>query len=256
MSSKILSEYVCKKLFFKTLNKENYILRISKKDFLQIKFPEWTFNQRLVCKVDQEIKHRAKNGLVLIDKSLEECLEWIKYIDYNDFIIEPFVEILKEFYLFIKFNDDYDKLGIYDDNLKSFIEVCYNFYSKYCLNFMEINPLAKIKNNDYYPIDFAVKYDITSNYKWNLDDLELLNNNKDFEYNYEVENKILKLDESCGASFKFKLLNPDGKIWTLVAGGGASVLYTDALINLGLIDQLANYGEYSGAPTTSYVNKY
>jgi len=36
---------------------------------------------------------------------------------------------------------------------------------------------------------------------------------------------IQKLDGSTGASLKLTVLNPHGRIWTMVAGGGASVVY-------------------------------
>lgn len=32
-----------------------------------------------------------------------------------------------------------------------------------------------------------------------------------------------------GASLKLTILNPKGRIWTMVAGGGASVIYTDTV---------------------------
>ena len=35
----------------------------------------------------------------------------------------------------------------------------------------------------------------------------------------------------------------------MVAGGGASVVYADTIADLGFGSELANYGEYSGAPT-------
>lgn len=31
------------------------------------------------------------------------------------------------------------------------------------------------------------------------------------------------------ASLKFTLLNPKGRIWSMVAGGGASLIYTDSV---------------------------
>lgn len=36
---------------------------------------------------------------------------------------------------------------------------------------------------------------------------------------------IADLDAKSGASLKLTLLNPRGRIWTMVAGGGASVVY-------------------------------
>jgi len=35
--------------------------------------PEWIKTTKLVCKVDQEIKHRKLNNLVLIDANFDEC---------------------------------------------------------------------------------------------------------------------------------------------------------------------------------------
>ena len=35
----------------------------------------------------------------------------------------------------------------------------------------------------------------------------------------------------------------------MVAGGGASVIYSDTICDLGGTSELANYGEYSGAPS-------
>ncbi|TEB31032.1 ATP citrate lyase [Coprinellus micaceus] len=60
---------------------------------------------------------------------------------------------------------------------------------------------------------------------------------------------IQKLDASTGASLKLTVLNAEGRIWTMVAGGGASVVYSDAIAAHGYAHELANYGEYSGAPS-------
>jgi len=47
-----------------------------------------------------------------------------------------------------------------------------------------------------------------------------------------------------------------GRVWTLVAGGGASVVYADAIASSGFSSELANYGEYSGAPTEGQTYLY
>ena len=60
---------------------------------------------------------------------------------------------------------------------------------------------------------------------------------------------IQKLEAYTGASLKFTVLNPEGRVWTVVAGGGASIVYSDAIAAHGFAHELANYGEYSGAPT-------
>ncbi|KAJ7031094.1 ATP citrate lyase isoform 2 [Mycena alexandri] len=67
---------------------------------------------------------------------------------------------------------------------------------------------------------------------------------------------IQKLDASTGASLKLTVLNPKGRIWTMVAGGGASVVYSDAIAAHGFAGELANYGEYSGAPTEGQTYEY
>ena len=42
----------------------------------------------------------------------------------------------------------------------------------------------------------------------------------------------------------------------MVAGGGASVVYSDAIAAHGFAHELANYGEYSGAPSEGQTYKY
>ena len=71
----------------------------------------------------------------------------------------------------------------------------------------------------------------------------------------EVE-AIEEADAKTGASLKLTLLKPDARIWTMVAGGGASVVYADTIADMAGIDDLANYGEYSGGPTTGETKFY
>ncbi|KAI0037237.1 citrate synthase-like protein [Vararia minispora EC-137] len=67
---------------------------------------------------------------------------------------------------------------------------------------------------------------------------------------------VQKLDASTGASLKLTVLNAEGRVWTMVAGGGASVVYADAIAAHGYAHELANYGEYSGAPTEGQTYEY
>ncbi|KAH8822548.1 ATP-citrate synthase [Flagelloscypha sp. PMI_526] len=67
---------------------------------------------------------------------------------------------------------------------------------------------------------------------------------------------IQKLDASTGASLKLTVLNAEGRVWTMVAGGGASVVYSDAIAAHGFAHELANYGEYSGAPSEGQTYEY
>jgi len=72
----------------------------------------------------------------------------------------------------------------------------------------------------------------------------------------EEERSIKEMDEKSGASLKLTVLNQKGRVWTMVAGGGASVVYTDTIVDLGFGSELANYGEYSGNPTTDETYQY
>lgn len=60
----------------------------------------------------------------------------------------------------------------------------------------------------------------------------------------QEEAYIADLDAKTGASLKLTVLNPSGRIWTMVAGGGASVVYTDAIAAYGAGSEIANYGGY------------
>lgn len=55
---------------------------------------------------------------------------------------------------------------------------------------------------------------------------------------------------------KLTVLNPRGRIWTMIAGGGASVVYADTICDLGYAHELCNYGEYSGAPSEITTFEY
>ncbi len=63
----------------------------------------------------------------------------------------------------------------------------------------------------------------------------------------EAFGKHSVISTSCSLSL---LPLPKGRVWLMVAGGGASVIYTDTVGDLGFAQELGNYGEYSGAPNT------
>lgn len=73
---------------------------------------------------------------------------------------------------------------------------------------------------------------------------------------FPEEAYIADLDAKSGASLKLTILNKSGRIWTMVAGGGASVIYADTICELGGASELANYGEYSGAPSEQQTYEY
>lgn len=68
------------------------------------------------------------------------------------------------------------------------------------------------------------------------------------------------INASTGASLKLTTFKPIGHVWTMVAGGGASIVHSDSIAAADFAHKLANYGEYSGAPsegqTFEYDNSY
>ena len=137
----------------------------------------------------------------------------------------------------------------------SFIFALYDVYVDLCFTYMEINPLV-VTTDGIYLLDLAAKIDATADFlcrsKWG-----------DIEYPppfgrdaYKEEAYIADLDSKSGASLKLTILNKSGRIWTMVAGGGASVIYSDTICDLGGASELANYGEYSGAPSEQQTYEY
>ncbi|CAK9007325.1 ATP-citrate synthase (ATP-citrate (pro-S-)-lyase) (Citrate cleavage enzyme) [Durusdinium trenchii] len=121
--------------------------------------------------------------------------------------------------------------------------------------YLEINPLVVCKEG-VIPLDLAAKIDETAAFlcasKWGKFDFPapfgrpLL----------PAEQYVHELDGKTGASLKLTILNPEGRIWTMVAGGGASVVYADTICDHGAGHELANYGEYSGDPSEELTFEY
>uniref|UniRef100_H2UUH3 ATP-citrate synthase n=1 Tax=Takifugu rubripes TaxID=31033 RepID=H2UUH3_TAKRU len=139
--------------------------------------------------------------------------------------------------------------------LSSFIVGLFNFYEDLFFTYLEINPLVVTKEG-VFVLDMAAKIDATADYickaKWGDVDFPPPFGREA----YPEEAYIADLDAKSGASLKLTLLNPRGRIWTMVAGGGASVVYSDTICDLGGVTELANYGEYSGAPSEQQTYDY
>lgn len=121
--------------------------------------------------------------------------------------------------------------------------------------FLEFNPFT-IKNEEVIPLDCRVKLDDASAFE-NLVNWGNIEFPAPFGSEVKPEERFIEsLDEGTGASLKLKILNPQGKIWTMVAGGGASVIYADTVCDLGFQKELANYGEYSGNPNEEETYQY
>lgn len=237
---------------------------------------------RYVAKVDQAVKKRFKNGLVGLDLSADEVKHWITIVQqkgYTGFIVEPYRqhEQSDERYLnlirdahglrmtisprggvdiedqadtletFIV-DDDTDwqqlaeKTSLSPDYLRSLVKVFNDNY----FTLLEINPYIAT-NDNVLLLDVAVEVDDAAQLlvsTWSEDDLR-----QPPRVLTEEEKTVAALNESSPASFAFQMINPDGALFVLLSGGGASVTVCDEIYSAGQGEQLANYGEYSGNPT-------
>jgi ATP-citrate lyase beta-subunit len=139
--------------------------------------------------------------------------------------------------------------------LMEFISALYQIFVDYNFSFLEINPFT-VKNKTIIPLDVVAKLDDTAAFesqdKWGEIEFPV-----PFGRVFTKEEEYIKnLDEKTGASLKLTILNPKGRVWTMVAGGGASVIYADTISDLGFGGEMANYGEYSGDPSTSETYEY
>jgi len=146
-----------------------------------------------------------------------------------------------------------------DGDKEGFASFAIGFFKAYReLNFayLEINPFV-MQGNKIELLDMVAKLDDTAGFM-------MVNQWGDVEYptSFGMEEKspevmaIEEADSKSGASLKLTVLKPEARIWTMVAGGGASVVYADTIADLAGIEDLANYGEYSGGPTTGETQFY
>ena len=209
------------------------------------------------------------------------------------FLVEPFVTHGREYYIGITTGREHDsiyfstqggvdieeawssvvetRVGLLDDidavsielppDLEerevaaAFARALYEFFVSYHFTYLEINPFA-LEEGKVVLMDVKSRVDDYAAFpcadKWGS-----LEFPKPFGTARTPEEKrVEEIDERTGASLKLNVLNPKGRIWNLVAGGGASVIYADTVVDLGLAGELANYGEYSGDPSMEDTYEY
>ncbi|MHA1728548.1 MAG: ATP citrate lyase citrate-binding domain-containing protein [Promethearchaeota archaeon] len=146
-------------------------------------------------------------------------------------------------------------LGNELDFIADFIYSIFSFYKNLHYTYLEFNPFV-IKNNIIIPLDCVARLDDTATF-WMQEKWRSIEFPSPFGSESILEEKYIKdLDEKSGASLKLTVLNPKGRIWTMIAGGGASVIYTDSVVDSGHGKELANYGEYSGNPSLDETYEY
>ncbi len=204
------------------------------------------------------------------------------------FLVEPFVPHEKEYYVAIKTEETGDKIyfsyeggieieenwekvqeffvpvlkniedvtiNLENENIVRFIQMLHHFFVDYDFTYLEINPFS-VNGLNIVPIDLVARLDDTAFFKdsekWG--DIEFPT---PFGRSFTKEEELVRqLDEKSGASLKLTILNPEGRVWLMVAGGGASVIYADTIVDLGYGNELGNYGEYSGDPSEEETYQY
>jgi len=230
-----------------------------------------------VVKVDQGIKKRAKQGLLSVRITLGVIRSFIAaktQQNFTDFLIEPFVphQPAQEQYLSLERIREgikvlYSAQGgveveshwqavsskITDSQVKMLVEKLKVLFEKYHLAFLEINPLVILNGKTHF-LDLAVEIDDAA---LTLPELAAAGLQPLIESaTLPSEKAIRQLDANTPASLKYRIINPNGAIWMLLSGGGASLVLADEVADQGFGKELANYGEYSGSPTTEDTYLY
>lgn len=153
------------------------------------------------------------------------------------------------------------KLLINDPNAKTvlaFISALYQTFKLLNFTYLEINPFV-FKDNNLYILDLVSRLDDTASYqnhkRW-MDAGEFDFPNPFGSNLSQSEANIDSLDSKSGASLKFKLINPLGRIWLLTSGGGGSVVFADTIGDLGYHQEIANYSDYSGNPNSDETQEF
>jgi len=164
--------------------------------------------------------------------------------------------------------------GFYDgvpENMKEavaeYVNAMFQLFEDLDFVSLETNPFTLVKTDDEahsvngwqpVPLDLVAELDDTAHFKQSRKWGDLVFPETWGTQRIPEEQFIEELDAKTGASLKFTVLNPapTGRIWTLVAGGGASVIFADTVADLGWGNVLGNYGEYSGGPDAEQMFQY
>jgi len=292
MARKKISEFAAKRVLFQFLEMPyggiSFDVAHEQYDDLLSKMMD---GKRYVLKVDQAIKQRKKKGLVSLNvtkENVKEEVEKLKEKGFSQFILEEFVkyEGFGEFYIAIERVREgkkiyYSTLGGVEiesnsDSITSAILTDYSQYEdiskvlqlpvetlesiitafdNYYFSFLEINPLV-VMDGKFYLLDTAVEVDSEAAFfvggAWSKNDFR----DAGRATKTQEEKAIEELKETTPAALSFQVLNPDGSIFVLLSGGGASLVTADEIYQKGRGQDLANYGEYSGSPTEEETYLY
>merc|ERR1712048_672904 len=205
------------------------------------------------------------------EEEIYVCIQSHRYCDEVFFYPQGGVDVgdvdAKALRLQIPVDTDIDKQKVISELMKeipaakkekmaTFVTNLYTaVFLKAHFTYLEINPVV-MTDSQIVPLDCAAKLDETAAFL-----VEPLWQGADFpapfgRAPFPEEKFISDMDAKTGASLKLTILNIHGNVWTMVAGGGASVVFADTVCDYGYSHELANYGEYSGAPSMEETYLY
>lgn len=248
-------------------------------------------DQTYVIKVDAGIKKRFQKGLVILDTKSTDVLSSATTLFHKGFsslLVEPYIphgsseerylalERVHRGVLFyyssqggidiednaetvekkvITQSSDLEALGKRWDLPELLLPQLYTCFEKNYLSFLEINPLV-IKNNTVYLLDAACEVDSVAEFfvqnRWTSSDI-VTGDGKEVT---EEEKSVQEIAQTSQAALSLTVLNPNGSIFLLLSGGGASIVIADEAYNKGHGKDIANYGECSGNPTQEETYLY
>lgn len=173
------------------------------------------------------------------EKSIEKFILPNREEDIEHFHTKKYLELLKV------------TTGVTPEQLEKLVAVFeINYFS-----FLELNPFL-VRGSRFTVLDAAVEIDSAAEFfirdSWTQDDFrDYSKQEKSTE-----EKAIASLAEKSQASFSLTVLNPNGSLFMLLSGGGASIVLADEAYNQGKGESVANYGEYSGNPNTEETYLY
>lgn len=252
------------------------------------KMPQIPSDEHFVLKVDQAIKQRYKRGLIHINVTANQLPEKAKDLTSKGFsylLLEPYhphdaraeryismhrerggvvlsysrnggidIEasansIKRGFIKSVDLGEVATETGLSKEQLQILIE---KFNSQH-MTLLEINPYI-IEKESPTILDAAVEVDSVAE--------SLVNDWTEADFRSpaarltEEELAVKRLNNESPASFSLEVINPNGEIFLLLSGGGASVVIADEIFTMGYGKVLANYGEYSGNPSTDETELY
>jgi len=145
---------------------------------------------------------------------------------------------------------------VQNNKIKYIITKLFIFFREFWSTYLEVNPFCFDEKWNVVILDMVCKIDDCCYYlqKENWQWIEFPNW---FWYTEtESEKQIEKLDRWTWASLKFKILNPDAKIWTLLSWWWWSLVITDTIWSLWFTDELWNYWECSWNPDKDSTREY